>query len=127
MMIPKPTRLTKIVRKMMRSGRVTTPEAIVYGSLRDAACPRAEVVANGDVIQIRQAPAGLVDELRDPSQFRKLNLRYLVRVGMIVRMQSRREEDNRDALGGVAVMIAPEVQLLEIVRIVELVIERERL
>src|SRR2546421_6533842 len=115
MMMPKPTRLTKIVRKMMRRGRVTR-----LISFR----PRSLVVANRSVVEVRHAPAGLIEESGDPGHLVELDLRDLVGVHVVIGMEAGREEDDRNAFRGVAVMIAAEVQLLGMVGIVELVVER---
>ena len=85
------------------------------------------VVAGRRVIEVGDAHAGLVDQLRDPRHLVELDLRHLVGVGVVVGVQAGREEDDRDAFRGVAVVIAPVVDLFQIGRIVELVAERQRL
>src|SRR5262245_2056037 len=107
MMMPKPTRLTKIVRKMMRSGRVTS-SAYCTCSLGSSAF----AVANWRMVECGDTTGSLVDELGDPRQLVELDPGHFVRVPVVVGMQPRREEDHRDALGRVAVVIAAEIELL---------------
>src|SRR5207247_6360030 len=122
MMMPKPTRLTKIVRKMMRRGRVTGCQYSSFILFR----PRALVVVNRRVVEVRDAPAGLVDQSGDAGHLVELDLRDFVRVHVVIGMEPGEEEDDRNALRGVAVMIAAEIQLLRIAGIVEFVTERQR-
>ncbi len=117
--MPKPTRLTKMVRKMTRSGRVT------YDAPFPARGPRLSLA--GGLSRFATRSPGLVNEPGHARQLVELDLRHMIRVGVVVRVQARCEEDDRDALDRVAVVIAPEVELLEIGRVVHLVVERQRL
>src|SRR5690242_8952172 len=123
MMMPNPTRLTKIVRKMMRSGRVTRVREFytVLGSGFLLDRPGSFVVPDRCVIEVREAPSRLVDELGDPRHLVELDLRDLVGLGVIVGVQPGGEKNDRNTLGRIAEVIAAKVQLLGIARIVEVV------
>ena len=69
------------------------------------------------MIEVRDPYAGLVHELGHPHQLAELNLRYLVGVRMVIGMKTGREEDDRDALGSVAVMVATVIDLLRVGRL----------
>ena len=84
-------------------------------------------LAHEGVIQVRKARAGFMHELHDPRQLVELDLGDVVGVGVIVRMQSRREEDDGNVLRRVTVMIASSVQRLAVARVVEFVVEGQRL
>jgi hypothetical protein len=82
----------------------------------------AEIVTRRLVIQIGDAGGGAVDERGNPGHLRKLDLVHFVGHEVIVAMQAGREEDDRHALGRVAVVIAARVDRFEVGRIVQLVI-----
>ena len=81
-MMPKPTRLTKMVRKMTSSGRVTY-DAYPF----PARGPRLSRRARDRDWPAREP--GLVDELGHPRQLVELDLRNFVGVGVVVGMQAR--------------------------------------
>src|SRR5262245_12629756 len=85
------------------------------------------VVSQGRVVEVGHAAPGLVNQPPDARHLLEVDLFDAVGVVVIVGMKSRREEDNWNAFGGVAVMIASVLDLLKIGRIVHLEIELERL
>src|SRR5262245_44842313 len=88
---------------------------------------RPAVVARGRVVEVGHAASGFVNQPPDARHLLEVDLLDAVGVVVIVGMKSRREEDNGNALGGIAVMIAAVVDLLKIGRIVNFEIELERL
>ncbi len=88
--------------------------------LRQASRAGAFVVAYWCVIEIRQPQPGLKDHLRDARHLVELDLRHLVGVRVVVGVQAGGEEDDRNSLGRVAVVVAAVIRLLEIVWVVEL-------
>src|SRR5215467_660913 len=106
MMMPKPMRLTKIVRKMMRSGRVIGSSGCCSERLSHS---RALPVAHRRMIEVPEPDARRVDQLANPGHLVELDLRDLVGVRVVVGMERRGIEDDRNALHRVAVVIAPRV------------------
>src|SRR5688572_5238716 len=106
-MMPKPTRLTKIVRKMTSSGRVIDLRRALAGA-------RTAVVARRRVREIGQPRARLVDQSGNAHQLAELDPGRLVGVRVVVGMQPGGEEDHRNALGRVTVVIAAIVELFGI-------------
>ena len=91
--------------------------------LRLPARAGGQVVARRHVVEIGKPHAGLVDELHDARQLDEQDLRHLVRVRVVVGMESGRVEDHRHAFGCVAVLIAPVVELLGLRLFVQLLVE----
>src|ERR1041384_16023 len=75
------------------------------------------------MIEISCANADLVCVLSNASHFLEVDLLYAVRVVVVILMQSRRQKNDRNALGRIAVMIATVINLLEVSRVVHLIIE----
>src|SRR6516225_12472060 len=64
---------------------------------RALARARTQIIANRRVIEISDAQTRLVDQLRDPRELVELDPGHLVGVRVVVAMQARREENDRDA------------------------------